>query len=360
MVVRIFINTNFNILTMKKKFTFLAVLIVCSFIPKNIVTAQNLEEGLVIHYKFEDNLKDEISGELPTILNSNFTYFDGQNGSRAVRFIDPDAYFVTPRGKLQVGPAVDGGTPGTFCLFVNHFPESLETERHNYIAQKNGCGPEDNNRGRVVLYRQHPDNATDPDSIISFIGGRPLRTGFKLDVGDTWFHLALTIDPENNEFAFFVNGEEFSRDIMLADAENSCGEFVIGHHLTYGTTTQTFKGLMDDLRFYNRILSQEEISMIAKQFSASVDKVVANNTIKLYPNPVASNQPIELKIDRGVFNSKSSIELYIVDVNGRRILEQQYNTEKDHVRLNHNLVSGFYYVTLTDGERFMTRKLVVY
>ncbi len=338
---------------MKNLLTFFAFFLVCS------ISAQDLQEGLVIHYPFEDNLTDAISGETAENFG-NLTFEAGQTGSQAVRFFEQGAYFVTPRGALQVGQMGDGGTPGTFALFVNHRAEPLETDRQNYIAQKNGCGPDDNNRGRVVLYRQHPENGSDPDSLISFVGGSPLRTGYKLDMADTWIHLTLTFDPEIEEWAFYVDGVEVKRDILNKLPENSCGEFVIGHHLTFTTETQTFDGLMDDLRFYNRVLTQEEITLLANQFKTSGSEVIVKNAIKLDPNPVASNMPINLVIDNSVFTPGSSIVLSVIDANGRRVLERQYDGVMDQLTLNHGLMSGLYVVTLTDGKQLATLKLVVH
>ncbi len=337
---------------MKKIFTLFAFFVVSG------LAAQDLQQGLVIHYPFEGNLKDTISGTVAENFG-NLSFVDGQAGSKAVRFFRQDAYFVTPRGALQVGPAADDGTPGTFAFFVNHRAEPLETDRQNYIAQKNGCGPTDNNRGRVVLYRQNPTNNTDPDSIISFLGGVPLRTGYKLDMADTWIHLALTFDPEILEWAFFVDGVEVRRTTTNNQAENSCGEFVIGHHLTFTTETQTFDGLMDDLRFYNRVLTQQEITMLANQFSTSTNEVPVANAIKLEPNPVSANQPINLVIDHSVFKPGSSIVMNILDVNGRKVLERQYDGVTDQLKVDHSLVSGFYVVSLTDGKRLETVKLMV-
>ena len=179
---------------MKSIFTLFAFLLLGG------LSAQALDSGLVIHYPLDGNLTDTISGETAE-NNGNLTFEAGRVGG-AVRYFNQDAYFVTPSEKLQVGPEADGGTAGTFALFVNHRGAPLETDRQNYIAQKNGCGPDpDNpNRGRVVLYRQDPTNATDPDSLISFITGRPLRTNYKLDSAETWIHLALTVDPEIREW----------------------------------------------------------------------------------------------------------------------------------------------------------------
>lgn len=337
---------------MKKLFTLFA----CLFV--GMLSAQDLEEGLVIHYSFEGNLTDAISDSTAENFG-NLTFEEGKVGAQAVRFTEQGAYFITPYGALQVGPTGEGGTAGTFSMFVNHRAEPLETDRQNYIAQKNGCGPEDNNRGRVVLYRQHPENGSDPDSLISFIGGSPLRTNYKLDMADTWIHLTLTIDPEMEEWAFFVDGVETRRDNLNNQPENSCGKYVIGHHLTFTSESQTFDGLMDDLRFYNRVLTQEEIELLVKQSSTSTREQNISNAIKIAPNPVSTHQPVNLTIDPSLFSPGSSLILNVIDINGRKVLDRKYDEVIDKLTLDHGLTTGVFMVTLTDGVRLATMKLVV-
>ncbi|CAH0999107.1 hypothetical protein LEM8419_00403 [Neolewinella maritima] len=339
---------------MKSIFTLFAFLLLGG------LAAQDLEEGLVMHYPLDGNLTDTISGETAE-NNGNLTFEAGLLG-QAVRYFNQDAYFVTPAGKLQVGPEADGGTAGTFALFVNHRAAPLETDRQNYIAQKNGCGPEDNNRGRVVLYRQNPNNESDPDSLISFISGRPLRTNYKLDSAETWIHLALTVDPEMREWAFYVDGQETARDTFTGttQAENSCGEFVIGHHLTFENETQTFDGLMDDLRFYNRVLTQEEIDLLANQGgNTSTRPAIVANSFALAPNPVTTGEAINLTIDRSVFAPGTSLQVNITDLSGRTVLTRMYDRAAQRLSIDHALQAGVYVVTLTDGQRMAAERLVV-
>ena len=337
---------------MKQLLTFLALLLVAT------LPAQDLDEGLVIHYPFEGNLTDSISGETSENFG-NLTFGEGRVGTGAIRFFNNDAYFVTPAEKLQVGPAADGGTAGTFALFVNHRAGPLETDRQNYIAQKNGCGPDDNNRGRVVLYRQNPANATDPDSLLSFVTGAPLRTGYKLDSADTWIHLALTLDPETRLWAFYVDGVQTAQDTFrgMRQAENSCGEFVIGHHLTFDTETQTFDGFMDDLRFYNRVLSGAEIKLLAGVTTSTRENVVTD-ALNVYPNPVGPDGEVAVTFNRQTFRAGSTVRLNVIDVNGRSVLRRTYESIAERITFAQRLPAGVYTVTLTNGERLATAKLV--
>ncbi|WP_020570915.1 LamG-like jellyroll fold domain-containing protein [Neolewinella persica] len=341
---------------MKSLFTLFSLALLCSF----SLGAQDLQAGLVMHYPLDGNLTDTISG-ITADNNGNLTFADGLAGGKAVRFFTEEAYFLTPREKLQVGPEADGGTAGTFSMFVNHRDAPLMTDRQNYLAQKNGCGPEDNNRGRVVLYRQDPTGNSDPDSLISFFAGRPNRTGYKLDMADTWIHLTLTVDPEIREWAFYVNGAEFSRDTFpgTTNAENSCGEYVVGHHLTFTTGTQTFDGLMDDLRFYNRVLTDREIFLLSQQFPTATREVVVNDGARLFPNPVATGQDVQIDIDQSVFPVSAQLKVNVTDALGRVVLSREFDGHQGRIALGQNLKVGTYTVSLTDGVRLTSAALLV-
>lgn len=322
--------------------------------------AQNVDEGLVIYYPFEGNLTDSVSGETAENFG-NLTFGEGRVGSGAVRYFNEDAYFVTPSGKLQVGPTEEGGTPGTYALFVNHRAAPLETERHNYIAQKNGCGLTDNNRGRVVLYRQNPADDDDADELISFISGRPLRSEYVLDVADTWVHIALTVEPDRREFAFYIDGAEVARDTFpgAAQAENSCGEYVIGHHLTFTNGNQTFDGLMDELRFYDRVLSEEEIMLLAQGATSSTRETVVAEGFAVSPNPVAAGQPLRLALGAGVFRPGAELRVSVGDLTGRRLLQRTLAATGLNVDLAHDLRPGVYVVSVSDGARVATARVLL-
>ncbi len=87
----------------------------------------------------------------------------------------------------------------------------------------------------------------------------------------SWYHLAFVIDQPNKSLRIYYNGAEApltfvsDEDFTLQQFDynfNTNGPFVIGSFLddSYG-----FKGHLDDMRVYNRILSDAEISKIAQE-----------------------------------------------------------------------------------------------
>lgn len=83
--------------------------------------------------------------------------------------------------------------------------------------------------------------------------------GVAMPVG-TWTHIAVTYD--GTDAVLYVNGENpVSRPFTLG-----CGTFApitIGSALQSGSTAGEFQGDLDDLRIYDRPLSQSEVQTLA-------------------------------------------------------------------------------------------------
>jgi hypothetical protein len=77
-----------------------------------------------------------------------------------------------------------------------------------------------------------------------------------VDPGSKWVHIAGTYDGK--DIRTYIDGE-------LAATENHPGEPDVINALTLAYMNNVFwKGGLDDLRFYNRLLSEEEIALLAR------------------------------------------------------------------------------------------------
>ena len=97
-----------------------------------------------------------------------------------------------------------------------------------------------------------------------------------LDSGD-WQHVAVTFEPNQAAGAvFYINGDEADR--LDASAMNAGSEpFLIGNN----QWDQTYRGLIDDVRVYNKVLTVEGIAQAMRD-----DLLVAWS-----PNPVNGSTP---------------------------------------------------------------------
>ncbi len=82
------------------------------------------------------------------------------------------------------------------------------------------------------------------------------NTGLKMPF-EQWSHVALTADSLSGDLVLYVNGEsyEYNREIKVHDFSS----LLIG--VQEGRSSRYFKGEIDEVKFYNRALSKEEVRL---------------------------------------------------------------------------------------------------
>jgi hypothetical protein len=102
--------------------------------------------------------------------------------------------------------------------------------------------------------------------------GGKWTTATNLILPGNWYHLAFVIDQPNHSIKIYYNGVEapltFASDEHFTQGQfnysfNTAGPFTIGSFP--GGSNYNFKGHLDDIRVYNRVLSAEEIAKIAQE-----------------------------------------------------------------------------------------------
>ena len=76
---------------------------------------------------------------------------------------------------------------------------------------------------------------------------------------DEWNHLLLTHNPENGTLNLFANGIRVIEETNATFTSDSYGLNFRFSNLTVGKDQNSFLGLVDDLRFYQRELSLEDV-----------------------------------------------------------------------------------------------------
>ena len=97
--------------------------------------------------------------------------------------------------------------------------------------------------------------------------------------------------------------------------------------------------------------SQEEVETACE--NASVDELSHNNRLLIYPNPSSTQITIELPTTP----QKNTI-LTIYNLNGQQLISQPITEPQTVVNIS-GLLSGVYFVKITDNERVMMGKVVV-
>jgi hypothetical protein len=118
--------------------------------------------------------------------------------------------------------------------------------------------------------------STSDQSVVSEVGdgatGGKWTTAPGLIQPGNWYHLAFVIDQPNHVLKIYYNAvqatlsftsdEGFTQD-QFNYSFNTAGPFTIG--ALPGGMDFNYKGHLDDMRVYNRVLSDEELAKIAQE-----------------------------------------------------------------------------------------------
>lgn len=121
------------------------------------------------------------------------------------------------------------------------------------ISQNDGTGTRwlwtDPSYGRLITWVMHPP--FDPLMSESTI------------TDDQWHHVGLVYDFEGFRRHLYVDGAQVAQDTDAVGGVGSSGGLYFGAEKTLGAGT-FFSGLIDDVRIYNKALSEEEIAALAQ------------------------------------------------------------------------------------------------
>jgi hypothetical protein len=183
-----------------------------------------------------------------------------------------------------------------------------------------------------------------PTTILYFANGSANLETPDTNPVNTWVHYVCTYDGTTAKI--YKNGILFSSGVKTFNTVNNSNLFKIG--LTEGGLTNYFNGAVDDLKIYNYVLSEADITSLYNNNTLSSQDFSQNNLeVKLYPNPANDILNIETTLEL------KSIEIF--NIQGQKVLES--NQKQINVS---NLSNGMYMVKIQDLEsNLVTKKVII-
>ena len=279
------------------------ILLLIAFIGTGASTALafDLTEGLVAHYPFDGNAND-ISGY-------------GNHGSpnentllAADRFGNVDSAYhfngINSQIVIPASPSLD--TPNqasTQFAWVRLEGFSQVGSQFGPILMKSTSG------SNAFMYRLN----SSPGGFGVAYGSWNNTAGLEYDVPlETWFNVAATWDGQMARF--YVNGVFIGEDEITANLTEDGRQLVIG--ADYPGAYESFWGVIDDVRVYNRALSADEMAELGGgEFSpVPYGKPEGIEISNGYPNPFGSSTSISFRLPES-----SSVSIEVIDLAGRRV-----------------------------------------
>ena len=182
-----------------------------------------------------------------------------------------------------------------------------------------------------------------PTTILYFANASANLEQTNANANNTWVHYVCTYDGTTAKV--YKNGVLFSSGAKTFATVSNSDVFKLG--LTESGVTGFFDGAIDDLKIYNYVLGQADITSLFTSNTLSKSNFNQNNLeVALYPNPTNDNLNIETALEL------KSVEIY--NVQGQKVLE---STQK---QINvANLSSGMYMVKIQDADDNVATKRII-
>ncbi len=324
-----------------KKINFKSILTLLAILfTSSLIFAQSINQGMIAWYPFNGNTSD-LSGNNRNLTSVNTAFANDKDGrsSSSLYFNGSSAYCY--------GVADTGFSPNEITISAWVKSEGIQKSNARTLT----VGPDNKINGNYTFWFEQGLQS------LGFISAEPVTNTasiYNYSTGtytaDSWCHIAVTFSNSTKELKFFING-------VLDKKHSNSGSltgFTSSRNISVGVTgyptslNSYFKGWMDDLRLYNRALTDNEISSLYSFNLGEFKQVTSNSKISFYPNPVSEKLYINVP-------NEQSYSLSILSSEGKLI--QNINILNQSAVEIGNLSSGLYFLSFTNnkGETFVEK-----
>ncbi|MEX0996221.1 MAG: LamG-like jellyroll fold domain-containing protein [Flavobacteriaceae bacterium] len=305
-------------------------------------SAQNIEENLLLHYPFDGNSED-ISGNEYHADENEVIYVDDRNNNpeSAIYFNGVDSYINFPN-LAELKPDL----PVSFAFWIKYedlqytntelFNTSFEDDRSSGVYFNTEIST-----GNLAVNFGDGSPGYNPTTRRSYV------TNIQAEI-DNWIHV-ISIVESATEMKIYVNCRDFGGNysgtggnLFYSITPGSLGR----RDRDLGVPANYFKGAIDSFRYWNKVLSSDEIQFYCDP-NLNVGSAVFDLQIKLFPNPAYDYFKIASPV--------SFEQTQIFDLTGKLVFKGDYN-EKQYIN---GLKSGIYTVSLISDEYVSRKKLVI-
>lgn len=308
----------------------------------------NLDQGLNAYYPFENNADDQTenknhgsiySAALLDGISPNTTalFFDGEKSYVRIKNDDKNSFDTNEEFAISVWFRAYESDNADIISKWNSV--HLDTA-YSYAVRINALDEEKSGVISVIRY--------DGDGNCS--GATVIQT--KASYNDyKWHHLVFQLNAAN-ELELYLDAQLIGRIVDQSTCSvRSNSDLLLGvRTLKNSSYRRPYKGILDELRIYDRGLTIDEINHL-NDAPTSVTEYSNDSSISIYPNPSSSGS---------IFIKNSSDHTFdrvkIFNVLGEKIMEKQYSETIDVSELK-----GSYFVSLESQDGFnCVKKLILY
>ncbi|MFC2083670.1 LamG-like jellyroll fold domain-containing protein [Bacteroidota bacterium] len=271
--------------------------IICDISDKNFTIYYEVEEGLIAYYPFNANTDDE-SGNNYNGIGYGISYdFDRYGNENNAAYFDGNTWIKLP-DDIRFQPLQS--------VSISYWLKTSQSSRFDIFNQRIGdSSPNNYNFGTIYNYPINNQKRLE----FNYPGYHPNRESedtypvYENVDNNEWQHHVFVKETNQGKYSIYINGELHSEEI-LGDVD-----FDVNGHLIIGKSYNDYgfyNGLIDDIRIYNRTLTQGEISTLYAGFldyiHISLDTITANPNDTVY-------FPLNVSFPSGFYCSSFELKL---------------------------------------------------
>jgi len=319
-----------------KKFILLCVMSI------SLINAQeiDLNENLLLHYKFDGDLSDEsLNSYDGTGVALNYTFDRFGNHEKAILFNGWSTYVDFPN-IAELKPQL----PVSFSFWIR-YDSSAYADRDVFNTSFNvtkSAGVFFNNQSVTGKYAV---NFGDGSLTLSSSTRRSMISNNFIETG-VWHHISIVV-VSGQEILLYKDG-----DLTRSVYDGSGGELAysddpgtIGRHYRGFQIINYFKGAIDDFYYWDKVLSETEITKVFNGESLSVSKF--KSSFKLYVN--SETNCLE------IFGISNLVEVIVYELKGRELIR----TNKVNELNLSTYKKGMYIVVLNSNNQTYSKKIII-
>lgn len=316
-----------------------------------------LNSGLVACYPLDGNADDMISpanngAATNTVATTN--RFGRTNAAFQfngnAKIILPGANFVLNNYTYSAWVKIASNPTTGNASCVMSFGNSSALGDQN-ILLCNNYGPPNQIGFNAVSYTNPPSSPNPPD--MAFNNTLP-STG-------VWYHLVSVRNTAIGKLRIYINGVQVAEK-SLTSATAGYATPVVG---TIGSRTPTgtslpFNGIIDNVRIYNRALSNVEINdlyNLPDENPTGLTSFTILSTLKVYPNPAHDF----VYIDNGQYIQQGSYTLKITNTLGQIVFNHTIDQQEFDISASTLGGAGAYFLQVinSDNKSIETKKIIL-
>lgn len=326
-----------------KKVLVIAILL---FTHVDVFSQTNLNNGLVAHYNFNKNTKNQV-GNHSNGTNYGGVYADGMTGadSSSMMFDGVNDY-------VEVGIDSFLSKECTYSLWT----KTLAFPKNGDCATMINVGGYGGDQG--IQYCNNSSSTLPPYLLHGYYAGGSIKGG------NTVSRAATGVTPDTSQwhhivFMRFDKGMKLYVDCELIDSvyDNSEVDYGAKTSLRIGArnnNTTYYKGLIDEVRVYDRALCYEEVMELGRCNDTLITSVLSLNNqddnVTVYPNPSFGSINVE-----SINNTKIS-EIRVYSISGVLVYKNTTAAISTKIDIG-NFSPGMYLVQIKVGNKLITNKI---